>query len=153
MGAWGRRMLIVPFVGETPANPISNFHEVLLAEEGEGILNLLVQKATELIQHGFPKESLAHSRAMRLLQHQSDPIGSFLSACVEKADSGPGITKEKLEEKYTEWCESNSLPLLVGDAVRKKLAAGMGSIFNVSEAHSVGTKRGFHGVAFKADNQ
>ena len=76
-----------------------------------------------------------------------------MSACVEKTDSGPGITKEKLEEKYTEWCEANSLPKLVGDALPKKLAAGMGAIFQVSEAHSsVGTKRGFHGVAFKSDN-
>ena len=152
MGAWGRRMLIVPFVGKEPETPIYNFHEVLLAEEGEGILNLLIEKAAELIQHGFPKESRAHARAMRLLQHQSDPIGSFLSACVERADSGPGITKEKLEEKYTEWCEANSLPTLVGDSLPKKLAAGMGAIFHVSEAHSVGTKRGFHGVAFKADD-
>lgn len=152
MGAWGRRMLIVPFVGKEPETPIYNFHEVLLAEEGEGILNLLIEKAAELIQHGFPKESRAHARAMRLLQHQSDPIGSFLSACVERTDSGPGITKEKLEEKYTEWCEANSLPTLVGDSLPKKLAAGMGAIFHVSEAHSVGTKRGFHGVAFKADD-
>ena len=35
MGAWGRRMLLVPFVGEAPKNPIPNFNEVLLAEEGE----------------------------------------------------------------------------------------------------------------------
>ena len=115
-------------------------------------MNLLIQKAAELLQHGFPKEALAHTRAVRFLQHQSDPIGSFLSECVEEADSGPGITKEELEKKYTVWCKFNNLPTLVGDKLPKMLSAGMGATFNVSEAHSVGTKRGFHGVAFKADN-
>jgi phage/plasmid-associated DNA primase len=153
MGAWGRRMLIIPFVGETPENPIPHFDEVLLEEEGEGILNLLIQKAAELLQHGFPKEALAHTRAVRFLQYQSDPIGSFLSECVEEADSGPGITKGELEERYAGWCKVNKLPPLVGNKLPQMLSAGMGATFNVSEAHSVGTKRGFHGVAFKADNQ
>jgi len=148
MGAWGRRMLVVPFVGKKPEKPISNFDEVLIAEEGEGILNLLIQKAAELIQHGFPMESLAHTRALRILQ-ESDTIYGFLSACVEKVDSGAGITQEDLVEQYKTWCQSNDSAPLLGNEMKQKLRMGMESIFHVVQVNDIGSQRGYHGVAFK----
>ena len=150
MGAWGRRRLDVPFVGLPPENPIDDFDKVLLEEEGEGILNLLIQKAAELIKHGFPKESHAHTRAMRILYESESPLG-FLTTCVEKDDSSPGITKDELVERYIAWCQLNNWAPLVGNEARKRLWLGMESIFHITESHDIKGLRGYHGVAFKAD--
>ena len=155
MGAWERRMLWVTFDGPPPAKPIPDFAGVLLREEGEGILNLLIQKATELISHGFPKESSAHNRVVRLLL-ESDSACGFLSASIEKVDSGPGITQAELVEKYISWCKANDCTPVLGNEGRRKLTTGMESIFHVTMVHNLvrgvqNNLRGYHGVAFKTD--
>ncbi len=151
--AWQRRLLWVKFNGEQPENPISDFDAVLLAEEGPGILNWMIQGAAKVILHGFPKGSLSDQRVERLLQ-ESNSIYGFLSTAIEKVDSGSGITSEELFSQYVNWCRNNDWEPFLGNNARKKLKTGMENLFHVIQSHDLkrgedDCVRGYHCVAFK----
>ncbi len=103
IGAWRRRMLWITFEQPRSANPIPDFAGVLLREEGPGILNWMIEGAVKLLQSGFPSESLSTQRVERLLQ-ESNSIYGFLTNCIEKTDSGSGISIDALGSKYRAWC-------------------------------------------------
>jgi phage/plasmid-associated DNA primase len=152
-GAWKRRILWVPYEKPETANPISDFAGVLLREEGPGILNWMIEGAAKLLQHGFPNESLSSKRVKRLLQ-ESNSVFGFLTTCIEKTDSGAGISVDELASKYTNWCQSNDWEPLWGPAGRRKLTMGLESLFHVPQAHDIVRNgrnlRGYNGVAFKS---
>ena len=152
-GAWKRRMLWIPYEMPETQTPISDFAGVLLREEGPGILNWMVQGAAKLIHNGFPSESLSSRRVERLLQ-ESNSVFGFLTTCIEKTDSGAGISVDELASKYTNWCQSNDWEPLWGPAGRRKLTMGLESLFHVPQAHDIVRNgrnlRGYNGVAFKS---
>lgn len=150
IGAWRRRMLWITFEQPRPANPIPDFAGVLLREEGPGILNWMIEGAVKLLQSGFPSESLSTQRVERLLQ-ESNSIYGFLTNCIEKTDSGSGISIDALGSKYRAWCIANDWEPLWGLEAKRKLTNGLESLFHVPQTHDFPSGRGYHGVAFKAD--
>ena len=50
--AWERRTLCICYNGKPPKNPIRDFDEVLVREEGSGILNWMLAGARKLLQNG-----------------------------------------------------------------------------------------------------
>lgn len=79
-------------------NRIFDFAGVLLREEGPGILNWMIEGAVKLLQSGFQSDSLSSKRVERLLQ-ESNSIYGYLTTCIEKSDSGAGITVDELTKK------------------------------------------------------
>ncbi len=154
IGAWRRRMLWITFENQGTDNPVTDFAGVLLREEGPGILNWMIEGAVKVLQGGFPRESLSSKRVERLLQ-ESNSIYGFLTNCIEKTDSGPGISIDDLGKKYHDWCIANDWEPLYGLETRRKLTRGLESLFHVPQAHNIVCNgcnlRGYHGVAFKAD--
>lgn len=150
IGAWRRRMLWITFENQRTDNPVTDFAGVLLREEGPGILNWMIEGAVKVLQGGFPRESLSSKRVERLLQ-ESNSIYGFLTTCIEKTDSGPGISIDDLGRKYYDWCIANDWVPITGLDARRKLTRGAESLFHVPQAHDFASGRGYHGVAFKAD--
>ena len=81
-----------------------------------------------------------------------DSIYGFLTTCIEKTDSGPGISIDDLGRKYYDWCIANDWVPITGLDARRKLTKGVESLFHVPQTHDFPSGRGYHGVAFKAES-
>ena len=150
-------MLVIKYAGAPPAESIPDFDEILLKEEGPGILNFLVQGAAKVLCEGFPESSLAYKRAGDILL-ESNSIYGFLETCIELTDSGDGITIDELRNRYREWCVQKNLTPMMDDNGKHRLKDAIESRFGVNEAHSLkrtdssGNEtevRGYRGVKFK----
>ena len=157
LDAWKRRMLVIKYAGAPPTEFIPDFDEILLKEEGPGILNFLVQGAAKVLCEGFPESSLAYKRAGDILL-ESNSIYGFLETCIELTDSGDGITIDELRNRYREWCVQKHLTPMTDDNGKHRLKDAIESRFGVNEAHSLkrtdssGNEteaRGYRGVKFK----
>ena len=107
-GAWRRRMLIVDYERASSAKPIKNFDDVLLREEGPGILNWAIQGAIQLLQEldktGKFQMTEAQLRRVDDLLSESDSVRSFVKDCVVK-EQGARITIHDLSTAYRDFCE------------------------------------------------
>ncbi len=107
-GAWRRRMLIVDYERPSAAKAIKNFDDVLLREEGPGILNWAIQGAIQLLQEldktGKFQMTDAQLRRVDDLLSESDSVRSFVKDCVVK-EHGARITIHDLSTAYRDFCE------------------------------------------------
>jgi len=106
--AWRRRLLVVDFKNPKPAQPIPHFAEKLVAAEGSGIMNWLVEGAfayrAEMDKHG--QLSLTPEQECRVasLLQDSDNVTEFVKqAVVPKA--GCDVTSEELLFSYYAKCD------------------------------------------------
>ncbi|MBF8276593.1 MAG: hypothetical protein HW390_1666 [Candidatus Brocadiaceae bacterium] len=154
--AWKRRLLIVRFEAPPPKKKIPDFADLLIREEGSGILNwaliglslLLVDiKETGDIRMAKNQRSIVNA-----LLAESDSLRFFLKDCVESCDN-KDLSVEEIVEAYAEYCPAkgwNAKPLTV---VHKELAGLMLELFKTSKAHSISREgknvRGFRRVRLK----
>lgn len=107
-GAWRRRMLIVDYERASTAKPVKNFDDVLLRDEGPGILNWAIQGAIQLLQDldktGKFQMTEAQIRRVDDLLSESDSVRSFVKDCVVK-EQGARITIHDLATAYRDFCE------------------------------------------------
>jgi len=109
--AWDRRLRWVMCKNYRPGNPIPNFADKLLAEEGSGILNWALDGAKAIIMSGSSRLPCSDSqrRALDYLFNASDPIGFFLSSVlVHKV--GYSVTGEDLFRAYCDFAPGSGLP-------------------------------------------
>ena len=106
-GAWHRRLLVVDFDREKPAKPISDYADVLMAEEASGILTWLVEGAMKFKREMDAKGTLAQTREqlerVDSLLYDSDSVDSFIAqrlAPNKKAD----VSGEELLLDYHATC-------------------------------------------------
>jgi putative DNA primase/helicase len=107
--AWMRRIEIIEF--PNPRDPgsevIDNFEELLVREEGEGILAWMIEGAlkhwSELLAHkGFTATPAQTERVTSLIA-RSKSIETFVRTNLTK-DSMQNITVEELYNAYTSFC-------------------------------------------------
>ena len=155
-------MELLQLNGDPPMNPIPHFDEILLSEEGAGIVNWGIEGAARVFTEGFPKESFSRKRVKKLLLESNSIVG-FLGTAIEKSDSGPGIAINELMDQYVRWCQNNDWVPLFTTENKRKLKQGLETRFHVTESHSLkrtdasGNEtevRGYNGIRFKEpDNQ
>jgi phage/plasmid-associated DNA primase len=108
IGAWRRRLLIIEFEQAAPVKPIAHLDDILITEEGAGILNWMIEGAIKLLhdldQHGRIQLSKEQLQRVEGLLAESDSIRSFVLSCVE-ASHGSDVTTAELVEAYTAYCE------------------------------------------------
>jgi putative DNA primase/helicase len=159
VNAWRRRILLVEYNIVVPKKNIPNFGKRLIEEEGSGILNwalMGLQRIWDDINTtgGVILGERQKNKVDSLLA-ESDSVRHFLKEKVTLCPS-ENVTREELEEAYTNYCPSkgwNPKPIM---ALRKKFAGLMLELFSKTKSNSVKrdgkNQQGFRGVALDAGN-
>ena len=155
-GAWRRRLLVLNFKRTTVAQRVSNFAEVLLKEEGEGILAWIIQGAVEHLKE------LKSCGDYELTQGQRDRIESWIlrSRSVEEfldksviACAKASVTVEELHSAYVAFCKERDWQAVSPKTFQTKLPYLMSTshgVYRRNDIVRVGKSvRGFKGVQLK----
>ena len=154
--AWRRRLLKIRCEGEKPKKPIRKFDELLVREEGSGILNWAIAGAAMLLDDiektGDIVLTERQKQVVTSLLAESDSLRLFLSERVERAIAAD-LSVNEIVEAYAVFCpEMGWQPLPITD-VQASLEGLMLELFHVAKSHSVKrdgrSVRGFFGVTFK----
>ena len=110
--AWRRRLVVVDFDGQKPAHPIPSFADILVREEGSGILNWLVAGAVafrKVLQETgtLPLTKTQRERIDELLT-ESDNVRSFVRERLV-ADRNSTVTSDELLRAYLDFCEQRTV--------------------------------------------
>ena len=140
IGAWRRRLLIVRFEGPVPEKKIPDFADVLIEEEGSGILNwalLGLQMVLEDIRlHGNIQLTAAQSGVVDALLAESDSLRHFLNDCVV-SDDDSDLSVSEIEEAYAEYCPKKKWHPKPITIVRKDLEQLMLELFQTAKSNSI----------------
>jgi phage/plasmid-associated DNA primase len=104
--AWRRRLVIVRYERGKPSTPIPNFAEVIVSEEGPGVLNFMLDGLDALRRDNW-KLNLSEGQQARVddLLLESDSHREFVRNCLAKDTSATGLTKAEVFTAYVEHCE------------------------------------------------
>jgi phage/plasmid-associated DNA primase len=104
-GAWERRLLVVEYERPKPETPIPDLAGRLVAEEGPGILNWMIDGARALLANGFRFElTEAQKRRVWSILRESDSLRAFVRECVTVAP-GHDATTDELARAYGSFCD------------------------------------------------
>ena len=156
IGAWRRRLLIIRFEAPEPAKKIPDFNDVLIREEGSGILNWALQGLGMLLkdikEYGGILLTENQKKIVDALLAESDSLRHFLVENVVQ-DENSDLTTTEIVEAYAEYCPMkgwNPKPITV---IHRELESLMLELFGTSRSHSImrenKSQRGFRRVAFK----
>lgn len=154
--AWRRRLLIIRFEAAAPARKIPEFHDVLVREEGSGILNWALQGLGMLLrdieEHGDIQLAEAQEISVDKLLAESDSLRHFLVERVEK-DEYADLSITELVEAYAEYCPTKGWNAKPITAIHREMESLMLELFGTSKSHSLRrddkNTRGYRGVNFK----
>ena len=158
IGAWERRLLIVPYHRARPAKPVPEFAALLFKTEGSGILNWALDGAAALLSdldvHGSFQVTADQKKRVAALLAESDSVRAFLRAKVSRTD-GQDLTSEELGQAYNRFCEAMEwTPQLIRD-VERQLPDLMLALFNVGRRNDVDrqgrARKGYSGVALNRE--
>lgn len=155
-GAWKRRLLIIRFEGPEPARKIPHFENLLIQEEGSGILNWALQGLGMLlkdIQAGGDIQLIeSQKRIVDGLLAESDSLRHFLMDNVIQNEDAD-LSTTQIVEAYAEYCPLkgwNPKPITV---IHRELESLMLELFGTAKSNSIKrdnkSTRGFRRVAFK----
>ena len=151
--AWRRRLLIVKYERPKPERPERNFADVLLAEEGSGILRWMVEGArlhmAELAECGDFRLTLRQRQRVDALLAESDSVREFIRHRVEACD-GADVAVFELIEAYTAFCDEMGWEPLSSRRVENALADAMQELRRAARRNGIerggSAKRGFVNV-------
>jgi P4 family phage/plasmid primase-like protien len=109
LGAWARRLIIINFTEKSKhKETIVDYGQKVFAEEGEGILVLIVKAAfrhlKELAAIGAFNQTSAQKARVEDLLAESRSIEMFVKECVFKR-KGCDISSDELVKAYIRYCE------------------------------------------------
>lgn len=139
-GAWRRRLLIINFEAPPPKLKVPNFAELLLEEEGPGILNWALVGADKLLRQiretgDFVLDPVQRGRIDSLLA-ESESLRLFVQHRVARA-SGASLPKEAIIEAYGEYCAEHSWDPMPLHLVQKRLPELMLEVHQASQSRSI----------------
>jgi putative DNA primase/helicase len=104
--AWRGRLVIVRYERAKPPVPIPNFAEKIVAEEGPGVLNFMLDGLDALRAAGWELR-LNDPQQARVddLLLESDSHREFVKNCLVKDSAAPGMTKADVYAAYVEFCD------------------------------------------------
>lgn len=102
--AFWRRVILIPFMVQTPADRIDKRLGEKLLAEAPGILNWLIEGLFGWFEHGLavPAEIL---EAVQSYRADMDPVGRFLTECT--VPSIGHVSAKDMYERYQAWCTRN----------------------------------------------
>jgi len=156
MGAWKRRTLIVRFEAPPPSLKISHFNELLIKEEGSGILNWALEGLSLALEdikaQGDIKMTEKQAGRVDALMAESDSVRHFLREKVER-NEGSDLTIQEIIEAYAEYCPVMGWVAKPITTIQRELEGLMLELFRTSKANSIKRNgkdgKGFRYVNFK----
>lgn len=156
--AWRRRLLIVRYESPPPKKKIPYFAEMLIEEEGSGILNWAIQGLIALNEdienHGDILMTDRQKQVAESLLGESDSFRHFIADKITKA-VGLDLTRAEIFEAYAAYCPDmgwNALPLTDQE---RQVAPLILELFQTAQANSIKrdgkAARGFRNIAFTDD--
>lgn len=152
--AWKRRMLWIKYENQPPAIPIENFDQLLIREEGSGILNFALDGARELLSQGgkiklFP----AQEKRIDALLEDTDPVRLFIRECLVP-EAGANVSQKELWMHFNRYITLHELDPIKQSAFRKILPDLMEQELHVTCRHDImqdgRAVRGYANVTFKS---
>lgn len=104
--AWRRRLLIVNYERPKPKFVIPNLAEDILAKEGPGVLNFMLEGLEILKNHNWQMQ-LSENQQRRVddLLLESDSHRVFAQECLIKDSAAAGMTKAEVYTAYVGFCD------------------------------------------------
>ncbi|HKC00453.1 MAG TPA: phage/plasmid primase, P4 family [Terriglobales bacterium] len=165
IGAWQRRLTIIEFFGQGPAKRIDGFHEILLQQEGSGILNwalagLLKYEHDHQIKGDIVLSDNQKTRVTGLLS-ESDGLRTFLETeLVLTKDAS--LTEDEITIAFAKYARTKQWRLLKASVIHSQLQDLMMELHCMSRSHDlkregtdkngepkIQTFRGYHGVRLR----
>jgi phage/plasmid-associated DNA primase len=156
IGAWRRRLLIIRYERPKPPKEISDFADLLVREEGSGILNFAIAGLAMLLEDIDKGNNIAMSDRQRTvvdnLLAESDSVRIFLREAVEPAEEWD-LSVSEIVERYAAFCPERGWNPLPITEVQRSLEGLMLELFHMTKSHCIKrdgrSVRGFFGVRFK----
>ena len=154
VGAWRRRLLIVRYEAPPPKKKIPDFGQLLVREEGSGILNWCLAGLDALLRDveeiGDISRTPRQKAVVDSLLEESDSLRVFLLEKV-KSDADGDVSVQEMIEAYAAFCPERGWRSLPITEIQSALDGLMLDNFRVTKAHSITrdgkSVRGFRGVA------
>ncbi len=148
--AWKRRLVIIEF-NHVPVNKIERFDQVLLKEEGSGILNWMLE-GLRMLKSGESNidELCLQSGKVEALLYESDSVKSFIDARIIKAQSD--LTTDEMYRAYENFCIDTDTFAISKDLFSKRAKDNLkelGAIVDNNILRSKGRFRGYSGICLK----
>jgi P4 family phage/plasmid primase-like protien len=123
-GFW-RRLRKIDFRRTIPADKRKeNFAQLLVSEEGPGILQWMVDGAVRLTNQGF-NEPNSVKMATQSYRHEEDHIAKFLDEKTIVADTA-SVTKVAMYNSYRDWCSENGEKPVTQNNLSREVRARLG---------------------------
>ena len=156
VGAWRRRMLIVRYEAPAPKKKIPDFGELLIREEGPGILNWAIKGLrmllTDIAETGDIRLTPRQAGVVDSLLAESDSLRYFLRENVVKAP-GSDLSVGEIVHAYAHYCPDKGWDPLPETQIGRQLPDLMMELFHVVKTNNTlrdgKAARGFRGVAFR----
>lgn len=140
--AWARRLIYIAFKHPSNKKRIANFDAYLIEKEGPGILNWLLQGATDLMaivraHEPFPLSQAQKDRVTSLLS-ESDSVRQFITECVVKAPYEIDcISSRDLCEAYMDYCDARKWSPVTEAAFSRRAPDIMFEIHRAERVHHI----------------
>ena len=123
--AWRRRLMIFEFLNVIPEEErISNYAQILFAEEAPGILRKAVAGAIDHLAELEARcnfiETDEQKAAWDHLLSESESVKYFVAERVQRVVGGPGLATEELVTAYMKYCDERNLAPLRHQAGRTR---------------------------------
>lgn len=157
-GAWERRLLIVQYDRPFRGPPIPNIDQVLLREEGPGILNWCVEGVRKLFAEMASDGRIALSDRQRERVHtllsESDSLRIYLRENIVRNTRGNNLTVAEIIEGYNAHCISCGWSPATGNQAQRQLEDLMLELYSVAKSNDIQrdgkAQRGFRNVRFRS---
>jgi P4 family phage/plasmid primase-like protien len=147
-GFW-RRLRKIDFRNTIPPEKRKeNFAQILIEQEGAGILHWMIEGAVRVTNQGFT-EPESVKLATQAYRHEEDHIAKFLDEKTILADTG-SVTKTSLFNAYRDWCFDNGEKPVSQNVLSREIRGRLG----VKESDSLGFKMfvGLDLIDVRSDN-
>lgn len=159
-GAWRRRLLIIRFNAPAPNKEIPDFKDVLIREEGSGILNWALQGLGMLLKDIEARGNILLTKTQEKiidgLLAESDSLRHFLAENVVQ-DENSDLSTTEIVEAYAEYCPLKGWDPKPITVIHRELESLMLELFGTSKSHSIKrddkNTKGFRRVAFKDEGR
>ena len=151
--AWRRRILLISYENPPPAERITNLDQILLAEEGSGILNLALEGAAQLLKAGgVITKSTEQQARVAMLMKSSRPFDVFGKLYIHPTLDA-SITTEEAVSCFTKFCDKMKWPLVSERKAQllfnEWMRTTFGAVLRTDIKRNNHNKRGYSGYQIK----
>ena len=153
-GAWQRRLMIINYSKPKPKERITEFADKLIAAEGPGILNWMIEGAIKFLAeeraYGDFQLTAGQKERVEVLLAESDSVRQFVQDRV-RPEKGHHVTVAELQADYFEYCEEMGWHAFRPQDFRSSITDLMLEVHHVGKSNDISrglkeTNRGFRNV-------